>query len=100
MRQEWLKAQQDYIRGLVRQSTLENLQLLLTSTKETYDAIRALTHIYQEGFYRAIWAERYKKMCEWENSIEKKAKRQNRTAELEYLKNSKRKTHQNQKACV
>ncbi|CAG8663856.1 15752_t:CDS:2, partial [Gigaspora margarita] len=53
---------------LVRQSTLGNLWLLLTSTKETYDMIRALPHIYQEGFYRVIWVERYKKMCEWENS--------------------------------
>ncbi|CAG8856404.1 22918_t:CDS:2, partial [Gigaspora margarita] len=42
-----------------------------------------------EGFYRVIWVERFKKMCEWENSTE-----------LEYLENSKRKTHQNQKACV
>ncbi|CAG8845395.1 23074_t:CDS:2, partial [Gigaspora margarita] len=36
-------------------------------TKETYDVIRALTHVYQEGFYRVIWVERYKKICEWEN---------------------------------
>ncbi|CAG8814379.1 2748_t:CDS:2, partial [Gigaspora margarita] len=54
---------------LVRQSTLGNLRLLLTSTKESYDAIRVLTHIYQESFYRVIWVERYKKICEWENSI-------------------------------
>ncbi|CAG8826906.1 18668_t:CDS:1, partial [Gigaspora margarita] len=67
-RQEWLRAQQDYIKGLVRQSTLENLRLLLTSTKETYDMIKALTHVYQEGFYGVIWVEHCKKICEWENS--------------------------------
>ncbi|CAG8818340.1 26046_t:CDS:2, partial [Gigaspora margarita] len=67
-RQEQLRARQDYIRGLVRQSTLGNLWLLLTSTKEIYDVIRALIHIYQKGFYRVIWVECYKKICEWENS--------------------------------
>ncbi|CAG8756490.1 22121_t:CDS:2, partial [Gigaspora margarita] len=70
MRQERLRARQDYIRGLVRQSTLENFRLILTSTKETFDAIRVLTHVYQKGFYRVIWVERCKKMCEWENSTD------------------------------
>ncbi|CAG8668266.1 38548_t:CDS:1, partial [Gigaspora margarita] len=39
-----------------------------TSTKETFDAIRALTHVYQEGFYKIIWVKYYNKICKWKNS--------------------------------
>ncbi|CAG8759954.1 4757_t:CDS:2, partial [Gigaspora rosea] len=52
MRQERITARQDYVRGLVKQKTIESLRALLTSSKETREAFKALIHMYQEGFYR------------------------------------------------
>ncbi|CAG8573520.1 4008_t:CDS:2, partial [Gigaspora rosea] len=73
-RQEWIAARQDYVRGLVKQKTMNSLRALLTSSKETHEALRALLHMYQEGFYRVIWLERCKKQNDSQEPVRKRRK--------------------------
>ncbi|CAG8762904.1 32637_t:CDS:2, partial [Gigaspora margarita] len=80
MRQEQLRAQQDYIRGLSIDARIPGRFLQRNMEQKKCDLVNELIYKNPQG--------------------RKKTERQNQIAELEYLENSKRKTHQNQKACV